>query len=95
MTAAEVLRLARAAGISVGIDGDSLVLEAALPPPPAVLDALSQHKPIILALLRSTSGGWSAEDWHVYFEERAGIIEHDGGLSHAQSERRAFGDCVG
>jgi hypothetical protein len=33
MSAAEVLRLARAAGISVGIDGDNLVLEAALPPP--------------------------------------------------------------
>jgi hypothetical protein len=94
MSAVEVLRLARAAGISVGIDGDNLVLEAALPPPPAVLDALSLHKPTVLALLRSMSGGWSAEDWHVYFDERAGIIEHDAGLSRAQSERRAFDDCI-
>ena len=40
MNAAEVLELARAAGISVMIDGDDLVLEAPIPPPLDVLDAL-------------------------------------------------------
>ena len=38
MSAAEALKAARAAGIELGIDGDDLVLEAAAPPPAAVLD---------------------------------------------------------
>jgi len=46
MIAAEALKAARAANIRrIGLDGDDLVLEAFAPPPPAVLDALSRHKP--------------------------------------------------
>jgi hypothetical protein len=44
MSAVEALQAARAAGISVRIDGDGLVLEASAPPPCAVLDPLSRHK---------------------------------------------------
>ena len=52
MSAAEALKAALAAGVSVEIDGDDLVLEASAPPPPAVLDLLSQHKAPIIAMLR-------------------------------------------
>ncbi len=36
----------------------------------------------------------AAEDWQAYFEERAGIGEHDGGLSRDDAARQAFECCV-
>jgi hypothetical protein len=63
-------------------------------PPAAVLDALSRHKAEIVALLRPGRDGWSAEDWQVYFDERAGIAEFDGGLPQAVAKARAFECCV-
>lgn len=94
MSAAEALGVARAAGIELRLDGDDLVLEASAPPPAAVLDLLSRYKAGILALLRPSGDGWSAEDWQVFFDERAGIAEFDGGLPRAQAEARAFACCV-
>ena len=76
------------------VDGDALALSAASAPPAAVLDALSRHKAEIIALLRPGRDGWSAEDWQVYFDERAGIAEFDGGLPRAEAEARAFECCV-
>jgi hypothetical protein len=35
------------------VDGESLVLDASTPPPPAVLDLLSRHKAEVVALLRA------------------------------------------
>ncbi|MDP8994922.1 MAG: hypothetical protein M3N07_08095, partial [Pseudomonadota bacterium] len=94
MSAAEALRAAWTAGVTVGVEGDDLVLQAAAPPPPAVLDALSRHKPAILALLRPANDGWSSEDWQALFDERVGIAELDGGLPRARAEARAFACCV-
>jgi hypothetical protein len=94
MSAAAALEAARAAGISVEIDGDDLVLEASAPPQPALLDLLSRHKGSIVALLRLADDRWSAGDWQVFFDERAGIAEFDGGLSRGQAEVRAFECCV-
>ena len=89
MSAAEALKAARAAGIQLGIDGDDLVLEAAVQPPPALIDLLSSHKASIVALLRPAEDGWSAEDRQVLFEERAAIIEFDGGMSRTWAEALA------
>ena len=47
-----------------------------------------------MALLQPGRDGWSAEDWQVYFDERAGIAEFDGGLSRAEAEAQAFECCV-
>jgi hypothetical protein len=88
MSAAEALKAARAAGIHLGIDGDDLVLEASVPPPAAVLDAVSRHKAEIVLLLSPTRDGGSAESWHS-FDERAGIIEYDGGAPRAWAEALA------
>jgi hypothetical protein len=60
MSAAEALMAARAAGIQLWIDGDDLVLEAAGPPPPAVIDLLSSHKAAIMTLLSPAEDGWLA-----------------------------------
>ena len=78
MKAAEALRTARAAGVEIALDGDDLVLEASSPPLEPVLEALSRNKAGIVALLRPGGDGWSANDWQVYFDERAGIAEFDG-----------------
>jgi hypothetical protein len=89
MNAADALKTARAAGVEVILDGDDLALNAASAPPAVVLDALSLHKAEVVALLRPGRDGWSAEDWHVLFDERAGIIEFDGGLPRASAEALA------
>jgi hypothetical protein len=94
MSAAKALKAARAAGVNLGIDGDDLVLEAAAPPPPAVIDLLSRHKAEVVALLRPAEDGWSAEDWKVFFGERAGVAEFDGGLPRAEAETLALECCV-
>jgi hypothetical protein len=94
MSAVEALRAAQVAGIQLGVDGEDLVLTATVPPPAAVIDLLASHKAEVLALLRPGPDGWSAEDWQVFFEERAGIIEFDGGLPRAEAEAQAFACCV-
>jgi hypothetical protein len=94
MSAAEALRAARAAGITVGLDGEDLLLEANAEPPQAVLDVLARHKLSILALLQPGQGGWAAEDWRARFDERAGFLEHDGGLLRVEAEVQAFECCI-
>ena len=94
MSAVEALKAARAAGVELALDGDALALTAASAPPAVVLDALSRHKAEIVVLLRPAEDGWSAEDWQVFFEERAGIIEFDGGLLRSEAEAQAFACCV-
>ena len=92
MSAAEALKAARAAGVELVIDGDDLVLEAAVPPPPAVIDLLSSHKASIVVLLRRAEDGWSAEGGQVLFDERAAIIEYDGGITRTWAEALALLD---
>ncbi len=93
MSVVEALKAARAAGIELALDGDDLALSAASAPPATVLDELFRHKAEIVALLRP-GDGWSAEDWQVYFDERAGIAEFESGLSRAEAEAHAFECCV-
>ena len=94
MSAAEILREARMAGIELRAEGSDLALQAPAPPPAALLERLARHKPDIVALLRPGRGGWSAEDWQAYFDERAGIAEFEGGLTRPEAEALAFDCCV-
>jgi len=94
MRAAAAIKLARVAGITVGLDGGDLVLEAAVAPPPSVVELLARNKSAIVALLRPGDDGWSAADWRAYYDERAAILEFDGGLSRVEAEVRAFACCV-
>ena len=92
MSAVEALKAARAAGVQLGVDGENLALTASAPPA-AVFD-LSRYKAEIVVLLRPGRDGWSAEDWQVFFDERAGIVEFDGGLPRPEAEAQAFACCV-
>jgi hypothetical protein len=94
VSAAKALKAARAAGAELRLDGDDLVLEAAAPPPPVILNLFARHKSEIVALLRQGRNGWSREDWQVFFEERAGIAEFEGGLARPKAEVRAFDCCI-
>ncbi len=94
MTAADALNAARANGLEIVLDGDDLVLAAASAPSTAVIDALSRNKAQIVALLRPGRDGWSADDWLVFFDERAGIAEFDGGMPRREAEVHAFACCV-
>jgi hypothetical protein len=75
MSAVPALRVARAAGIKLGLDGDDLLLQAAAPPPASILDLLSANKPAIVALLRQSDPG-----------ERAAVIADNVGIPRAWVE---------
>jgi hypothetical protein len=42
----------------------------------------------------ASGGGWDAEDWQTYFDERAAIAEFDGGLPRPEAEARAYECCI-
>jgi hypothetical protein len=94
MNAAQALQAARAAGIQVKIDGVDLLLRASAPPSAAVLEGLSRHKVHVLALLRLEKVEWTPDDWRAFFDERAGILEFDGGLPRVEAEDQAFACCL-
>jgi len=73
-----LLRLLRAMGIALRPDGDRLSVDiTAGNVTPAIHEALHQHKEVLLTML----------EW---YEERAGILEYDAGLSRAEAEREAW-----
>ena len=94
MSAAEALRAAQAVGVSVKLDGEGLLLEADREPPRAVVDALIRYKPAILHLLRPAQGGWVAEQWHAYFEERCRAAARNGVRSCVRAEAIALTCCI-
>jgi hypothetical protein len=57
VNAAEVIKEAAAAGIRIAIKGSGLSLQASAPPPKAIIDLISEHKPEIVALLSSDRDG--------------------------------------
>ena len=94
MNAAEALCMARENGVHVGIAGTDLLLDANQEPALPILEALQRHKAGIVALLTVAESDWTAEDWQVFYDERAGIAEFDGGLPHPEAEVRAFECCI-
>ncbi len=80
MNAVEALCMARESGVHVGIAGTDLILDANQEPASPVLEALRRHKAEIVALLTVAEDDWTAEDWRVFYDERSGIAEFDGGL---------------
>jgi hypothetical protein len=94
MSAIDTLRAARALGIELAVDGNDLLLEAAVEPSGATIEALVKHKVEIIKLLRPSKDGWSAGDWLLYFGERAAVAEFDGGLPRADAEAQAFERCI-
>jgi hypothetical protein len=94
VSAAEILKQARSAGLRIVPDGEDLLLSASAAPASELLVMLARHKMGILLLLKAGGEQWSPDDWRAYLDERTAIREHDGGLAGAEVERLAFEDTV-
>ena len=88
MSAPATVAAAVAAGITIKVDGESLVLSAPERPDDRLLEELRREKPAIVAYLRDVAA-WMEEDWQALFDERAGIMEFDGGLPRKDAEAAA------
>ena len=88
MNAAALINAARAAGITMKVDGERLVLAAPERPDDRLLEDLRREKPAIVAYLRDVAA-WTEEDWQALFDERAAIMEFDGGLPREEAETAA------
>jgi hypothetical protein len=76
MIAQRLIEDARAAGLSIEVDGGDLIVETDGDPPPSLLAELRQHKAEVIALLRpqtqeTVGAGQDIDD----LDERAAIIE--------------------
>jgi hypothetical protein len=90
----EILRAARDSGVHVSVAGTDLVLEADCRPPGTVINTLRRHKADIISLLEKEKPSWTNEDWQVFYDERAGIAEFDGGAARVEAEAIAFECCI-
>src|SRR5258706_3369758 len=95
MSAVEALKVARAAGVRVDVDGDELVLQAPAPPPASVIDLLSKHKSSIVALLQPAAKAPEPtlpelpKGAVTEFEEKCSVLEFDTELPRHEAERGA------
>ena len=95
MSATLLVHRLQRSGVALSLEGDRIIAEG----PEIVLtdetiDAIRQLKPQIRQLLRSQQANdWDTSDWKAFFDERAGILEYDHGLSRQAAERRAF-ECT-
>ena len=88
MSVIEAIRMARENGVRLGVAGADLILDEDREPAPQVLEAIRRHKAGIVALLTAAKGDWTAEEWRVFYHERAGNAEFDGRQSWPSSRAR-------
>jgi hypothetical protein len=84
-------------GATIKTAGDRLILRAGSAAIPADLIArIRQTKAELLDTLSvaPSNDGWTAEDWRVFYNERAGSFEFDGELPRAPAEAQAFEACI-
>ena len=88
MTAAALVRSLVAAGIRIRADGDLLVLSGATRPTGHLVEEVRSAKVAVLQYLEALAL-WTEEDWNALYDERAGIMEFDGGLPRIHAEAAA------
>jgi hypothetical protein len=88
MNAAALLTEARRLGACLAANGERLLAEAPAPLPDTLVAELRAHKHELLAMLTSMNNvdRDAVTEW---WQERAAIMEHDGGLSREEAERQA------
>jgi hypothetical protein len=91
--AAQLIIEVKALGGELSARGNSLRIVSDAPLPGELLSRLRAAKPEVLAEVRRAIR-WDAQDWQAFFDERAGILEHDQGKSRKEAERIAFECCV-
>jgi hypothetical protein len=96
MTVQALLQELYRLGMTITANGSQLSVHG---PDPAftgeLIARIRASKDELLELLRRAEASrWRAHDWHTYFEERAAIREHDGGLTRREAEHLAFDDTL-
>jgi hypothetical protein len=76
------------AGVTLRVKDERLVLSSDGPPDEDLLHQLRSAKPAIVVYLRSLAC-WDEDDWNAFYDERAGIIEYEGGLPREQAQAMA------
>lgn len=77
-----------ATGVALKVKEERLILSAASQPDERLLKDLQSAKTVIVEYLRVLAL-WDQDDWAALYDERAGIMEFDGGLSRPEAEARA------
>jgi hypothetical protein len=90
----DILKCARQCGVEITAEGDRLKLRAPVQPPDELVTRIRSHKAEVAALVRRENEKWTAEDWHAFFDERAGHFEYEGGEPRSDAEARAFECCI-
>lgn len=90
---ATILRDVSAAGGMIAVRDGRLKLTATKPLPEALLKRVREAKPILLAALQSPAA-WDFLDGQAFFDERAGIAEHDGRMIREKAELMAYESCI-
>jgi len=88
VSAAALVRRAIDAGIVLRVRGERLLLSGDSRPNEDLLQTLRTEKPAVLAYLRGLALR-TEEDWSAFYDERAGIMEFDGGLPRTEAEAKA------
>ena len=97
MTTGALLKALGRRGVRLEARGSHLVVDGPADAlPDDLIERLRALKTELLVLLAANPPGalWDARDWQVYFEERAGIREFDGGLPRTEAEPLALEDAV-
>lgn len=106
MTPAAIINAATADGVTVALSPVGTIKAVGVRS--AVdkwLPVLREHKPALVRILKaglaqylrdrhSNDRPWESDEWRAFFEERAAIVEFDGGYSRAEAEAQAFTCCV-
>lgn len=59
-----------------------------------VIPLVSHMSHVLQDLETVTTAPWDSTAWQVYFDERAGVAEFDGGLSRDEADSMAYNCCV-
>lgn len=98
MNSAAILKKAHADGLKIALTPEGEITARGTQPVIAKwTPVLRLHKPGLVALLQAASeqaDDWKADDWQMYFDERAAVAEFDGNLPRSEAEAQAFRCCV-
>lgn len=89
MNAASIITKVQAEGGHIEACGGTLRLTASKPLSGDLVALIKAHKPELLVTLRQDKESDHAEAIREHLDERAAIMEHDGGLTREQAEAEA------
>jgi hypothetical protein len=84
-----LLREARAAGLLVMVDGDQLRIRGPRRAEPIARQLIAHKVDVMMAMVSDLPA-----DWHLLWDERAAIMEYDGGLPRERAEALALADII-